>query len=77
MGSFLLTIGDGLFQSESCFLWLEDLSVRLLALVILDRFADYVSDEVSEKGELTKKCSLLYFLQMPVISLRHFFRMQL
>lgn len=27
--------------------WLEDLSVRLLTLMILDRFADYVSDEVS------------------------------
>ncbi|CAF1201646.1 unnamed protein product [Adineta ricciae] len=27
--------------------WLEDLSVRLLTLIILDRFADYVSDEVS------------------------------
>ncbi|UJR33862.1 hypothetical protein I4U23_021283 [Adineta vaga] len=26
--------------------WLEDLSVRLLTLIILDRFADYVSDEV-------------------------------
>lgn len=27
--------------------WLEDLSVRLLTVIILDRFADYVSDEVS------------------------------
>jgi len=27
-------------------LWLEDLSVRLLCVLALDRFGDYVSDEV-------------------------------
>lgn len=29
--------------------------MRLLALVILDRFADYVSDEVSERPKLPQK----------------------
>jgi len=27
-------------------LWLEDLSVRLLCVLALDRFGDFVSDEV-------------------------------
>ncbi|CAF0882078.1 unnamed protein product [Adineta steineri] len=34
-------------SNEFYYQWLEDLSVRLLTLIILDRFADYVSDEVS------------------------------
>ncbi|CAF3887799.1 unnamed protein product [Rotaria magnacalcarata] len=34
-------------SNECYYEWLEDLSVRLLTLIILDRFADYVSDEVS------------------------------
>lgn len=28
-------------------LWLEDLSVRLICVMALDRFGDFVSDEVS------------------------------
>ncbi|CAF3342287.1 unnamed protein product [Rotaria sp. Silwood2] len=39
-GQQLLSISN-----EFYFQWLEDLSVRLLTLIILDRFADYVSDE--------------------------------
>ncbi|CAF3348504.1 unnamed protein product [Rotaria socialis] len=44
----LLKGQQSLTISNECYYeWLEDLSVRLLTLIILDRFADYVSDEVS------------------------------
>lgn len=41
--SIFMTVGE---QEESHIMWLEDIVVRLLCVLALDRFGDYVSDQV-------------------------------
>lgn len=37
--------------------WLEDAAVRLITVLALDRFADFIGDEVSEGyGHVTLRC---------------------